>query len=154
MKIILSLGSNIGNRKSNLEAAKVKISEKLNIIFESQIYESKAVENENQSDFLNQLLEIDLPKNSPLEILNFILDIESNLGRVRTVDKGPRVIDIDIIFWGTEVINKKGLTVPHAAWSERSFIVFPLRELPFFKTLEKSFIIPTTFNNTAIPLKK
>jgi 2-amino-4-hydroxy-6-hydroxymethyldihydropteridine diphosphokinase len=81
-----------------------------------------------------------------------LLEIENQLGRVRKEKWGPRIIDIDIIFWGLHKIETKILTVPHPFWSQRSFVVEPLKELPFFQTLKKSFKIPNDFENNAKPI--
>lgn len=153
MSLILATGTNLGNKKENLELVKQVLSKDFELIAQSQIFESAAVEYLNQPNFYNQVLEFKLPKLSPIEVLNFILQTEKNLGRVRDIDKGPRIIDIDIIFWGLENINEPGLTVPHPSWHERSFVVRPLQQLPFFKTLEKCFKIPSAFNVEAIPIK-
>jgi 2-amino-4-hydroxy-6-hydroxymethyldihydropteridine diphosphokinase len=153
MSLILATGTNLGNKKENLELVKQVLSKDFELIAQSQIFESAAVEYINQPNFYNQVLEFKLPKLSPIEVLSFILETEKNLGRVRDIDKGPRIIDIDIIFWGLENINEPGLTVPHPNWHERSFVVRPLQQLPFFKTLEKCFKIPSAFNVEAIPIK-
>jgi len=61
-------------------------------------------------------------------------------------------VDIDMIFWGLTEINTPLLTLPHPRWAERSFVIYPLQELPFFKTIEKCFTIPTSFNVEAFPI--
>lgn len=152
MSLILATGTNLGNKKENLELVKEVLSKDFELVAQSQIFESAAVEYLNQPNFYNQVLEFKLPKLSPIKVLNLILETEKNLGRVRDIDKGPRIIDIDIIFWGLENIKEPGLTVPHPSWHERSFVVRPLQQLPFFKTLEKCFKIPNAFNVEALPI--
>ena len=153
MSLILATGSNLGDKKSHLSQAKQVLSEHFVFISESKIYTSEAIEYTDQPDFYNQVLEFKLPKLTPNETIKLILDIEKGLGRVRNIDKGPRTVDIDIIFWGLESIIEKDLTIPHPAWDQRSFVVEPLRELPYFQTIKKHFIIPNTFNNSAKPIK-
>jgi len=152
MSLIIATGSNIGNSLEHLESAKILLEKRFHLIAASRIYSSRAVDYENQPDFLNQVLEFSLPVGSPEEILKELLSIEANLGRIRSVPRGPRTIDIDILFWGLEKFDTDLLTIPHPRWSERSFVVLPLQELPFFQTIEKCFIIPKSFTVTAKPI--
>jgi len=64
----------------------------------------------------------------------------------------PRIIDMDIVFWGLETHHTKLVTIPHPRWPERSFVIRPLQELPFFKTIEKCFTIPKSFQVEAYPV--
>ena len=80
------------------------------------------------------------------------LEIEKKFGRTREILRGPRLIDIDIIFWGLEKIQTQQVVIPHPRWMDRSFVVRPLQELPFFKTLEKCFTIPKSFEVEAFPV--
>ena len=152
MSLILATGSNLGDKGEHLELAKLELSKHFQFIEQSQVFTSKAVDYEDQPDFLNQVLEFQIPKLSPQETMRLILDIEKSLGRVRNIDKGPRTVDIDILFWGLEKINKSNLTIPHPRWQDRSFVVLPLQQLPFFQTIKKSFIIPSKFENSAYPV--
>lgn len=154
MSLIIATGSNIGNKLENLKNIKEILKSKFNLIANSDVFESEAVDYFDQPDFYNQLLEFKIPRETPLITLRKILSIEKDFGRLRDIDKGPRIIDIDIIFWGTQEINEPGLTVPHPSWSERSFVVRPLQQLPFFQTLEKCFKIPNEFKVEAKPINK
>ena len=151
MSLILATGSNIGDRLTNLSTAKRILSAKYKFIAQSNVYTSAAIEYSNQPDFLNQVLEFEIPKLNPRTVMQSILLIEKELGRIRDIPKGPRIIDIDIIFWGLCSIDEKILTVPHPAWDKRSFVVKPLSELPFFSTIQSNFNIPTTFDIEALP---
>lgn len=153
MSLIISTGSNIGERKLHLEKAKNILSENFKLIFASRIYESPAVDYREQPDFLNQVLEFQIPNIPSTEVMQLILDIEKKLGRVRNISKGPRTIDIDILFWGLVMVNTPLLTIPHPSWAQRNFIVSPLKELPFFCVIEKNFSIPTDFDHTCYPLE-
>jgi 2-amino-4-hydroxy-6-hydroxymethyldihydropteridine diphosphokinase len=150
--LVIALGSNIGDKKNNLQNAIHFISQHFIINAKSRIYHSPAIEYTDQPDFYNQVIECELQLLDANSVLNILLSIERTMGRVRNIAKGPRTIDIDIIFFGKEIHNTLELTVPHPAWMERSFVVYPLQELPCFQSIKKCFIIPKTFNNTATVL--
>ena len=152
MSLIIATGSNIGNSLQTLKAAQNELAKHFQLIAASRIYYSKAVEYENQPDFYNQVLEFSLPPISPDEVMILLLAIEIKFGRHRDIPKGPRTLDVDIIFWGTTAWNSDMVTVPHPRWSERSFVVKPLQELPFFQTIQKCFTIPHDFTVDATPL--
>ncbi len=153
MSLIIATGSNIGESLKHLSDAKKILETHFKLIAESRVYTSSAVDYLNQPDFFNQVLEFELPKNlSSEESMKLILDIELQMGRRRDIPRGPRTIDIDIIFWGLAEINTPLLTTPHPRWMQRSFIVYPLQELPFFKTIEKCFTISKSFDVEAFPI--
>lgn len=152
MSLFIATGTNLGERKSHLIEAKNRLSEKLIFIAESRIYESPAVDYLNQPDFYNQVLEFKLPDADPESIMDFLLETELAMGRNRTIPKGPRIIDLDILFWGDLTIQSKKLTLPHPRLFERSFVVLPLAELPGFKMLQKKFTFSFAFDNTASPI--
>jgi 2-amino-4-hydroxy-6-hydroxymethyldihydropteridine diphosphokinase len=152
MSFFIATGSNLGDRKANLIEAKKLLSEKLIFIAESRIYESPAVDYLNQPDFYNQVLEFEVLKNDPEAIMDFLLETEILLGRNRSIPKGPRVIDLDIIFWNELEFQTEKLTIPHPRLFERSFVVLPLSELPGFKNLQKKFTFKFSFDNTAVPI--
>ncbi|MBL7664131.1 MAG: 2-amino-4-hydroxy-6-hydroxymethyldihydropteridine diphosphokinase [Bacteriovoracaceae bacterium] len=153
MSLIIALGTNLGQRKENLARARQELSKIFEIVEESQIYESAAVDYTDQPAFLNQVIEYKIPKLTPSETLSQLLAIELKMGRVRKIKKGPRLIDLDILFWGMDEVQLPELIIPHPEWKNRSFIVLPLMELPFFQTLQKCITIPTRFNNEAHPYK-
>ena len=127
-KIILSLGSNIGDKKSNLETAINQINKFSTIKKISSIYESDPILLKDQDNFFNLVIEIDYKK-SVIELLETIKDLESRMGRKKTVKYGPRIIDIDIVFFNNQIVNSKDLIVPHYDWANRVFVVLPLCEL-------------------------
>ena len=127
-KIILSLGSNIGDKKSNLETAINQINKFSTIKKISSIYESDPILLKDQDNFFNLVLEIDYKK-SVIELLETIKDLERKMGRKKTVKYGPRIIDIDIVFFNNQIVNSKDLIVPHYDWANRVFVVLPLCEL-------------------------
>jgi 2-amino-4-hydroxy-6-hydroxymethyldihydropteridine diphosphokinase len=152
MSLVISLGTNLGDKSQNLELAKIELKKIFKLKQESSVYQSKAVDYTDQPGFLNQILEFDLPVQSPEEVLLVVLGIEKDLGRLRQIPKGPRTIDIDILFWGLETIDLPQLEVPHPRLFERSFIVLPLKELDYFNTLQQKFSFPQVFCNEAFPL--
>ena len=127
-KIILSLGSNIGDKKSNLETAINEINKFSTIKKVSSIYQSDPILLKDQENFFNLVLEIEYKK-SAIELLETTKDVERRMGRKKTVKYGPRIIDIDIVFFNNQIVNSKDLVVPHYDWSNRVFVVKPLCEL-------------------------
>jgi len=126
--VYLSLGSNLGDRQSNLRNAIGRLLELGDVVEVSSLYETEPVEVTDQPWFLNCAVAVrtDL---MPREFLAGILAIEKSMGRVRTQPKGPRVIDIDILLFGQQTINTPELTVPHPAMAERRFVLVPLAEI-------------------------
>ena len=126
--VFLSLGSNIGNREANLRAAIAPIGALGAVTSVSSFYETEPVDFLDQPWFLNcvVLLQTDLP---PQTLLQSLLAIERAMGRERLQPKGPRLIDIDILLFGNEVIDEPGLTIPHPALHKRRFVLEPLAEI-------------------------
>ncbi len=152
MSLIIASGSNQGNSVELLAEARDLLSKDFTLVAQSRIYTSRAVDYEAQPDFFNQVLEFELPGISPDEVMEVLLRIEHRMGRRRIISRGPRTIDLDVIFWGLDAISTPTLIVPHPRWSERSFVVRPLGELPFFQTIKKCFTIPETFTVEATPI--
>ena len=126
--VYLSLGSNIGDRAENLNAAIDRLRSVGQIIQVSSFYETEPVEFAAQAWFLNCVIALDTEK-TPQELLASILDIEQQMGRRRAQKKGPRVIDIDILLFGNLIVDEPGLTIPHPAMHERRFVLEPLAEI-------------------------
>ena len=128
--VIVSLGSNMGDREANILAAE----KALQVIDGNEgfkfasIYETEPVGLEDQPYFLNTCIGF-YTDIEPFELLDKIHVIENDLLRTREVHWGPRTIDIDIIFYGDRVIMKPELTIPHPRWNVRSFVTVPLREI-------------------------
>lgn len=128
--VIVSLGSNMGDREANILAAEKAlqaIDGNEGFKFAS-IYETEPVGLEDQPYFLNTCIGF-YTDIEPFELLDKIHVIENDLLRTREVHWGPRTIDIDIIFYGDRVIMKPELTIPHPRWNVRSFVTVPLREI-------------------------
>jgi 2-amino-4-hydroxy-6-hydroxymethyldihydropteridine diphosphokinase len=152
MSLIIATGSNIGDSLLHLKQAQAELSQYFELIAASRVYRSLAVDYENQPDFFNQVLEFKIPHLSPDEVMQKLLHLELSMGRKRDILRGPRTIDLDIVFWGLETHHTNLVTVPHPRWLDRSFVIKPLQELPFFKSIEKCFTIPKSFKVEAIPV--
>lgn len=124
----LSLGSNIGDREANLRDAIQRLSELGTITAISSVYETEPMEVTDQPWFLNGAVALRTTL-AATDLMSAILAIETAMGRVRTQPKGPRTIDIDILFYDDAVVHEPGLTIPHAAMHERLFVLAPLAEI-------------------------
>jgi|TARA_X000001036_G_scaffold98550_1_gene91485 2-amino-4-hydroxy-6-hydroxymethyldihydropteridine diphosphokinase len=126
--IYLSLGSNIGDKAYNLKTALNKLSQILEIKKISSIYETEPLLHQNQDNFLNIIAEVFYSQKAENLLIN-IKDIEKKMGREATFRFGPRIIDIDIIFFNCQEINEDNLTIPHKEWKNRLFVIAPLYEI-------------------------
>lgn len=124
----LLVGGNLGDRLENLETARRKIRALGTILEESALYETAAWGKEDQPAFLNQALKISTTL-SAQDLLTSLLEIEKELGRSRMEKYGPRLIDIDILFFDDAVINEAGLHVPHPQLQHRRFALVCLNEV-------------------------
>ncbi len=126
----IGIGSNLGDRKINVEAAIKMLGDlpKIEVEGISPLYETKPVGGPSQGRFLNGVIKIKtllLPK----ELLNSLKAIEDALGRIREVKDGPRTIDLDILTYGDISIEEEGLVIPHPRMNERDFVKRPLNDL-------------------------
>ena len=126
--VYLSLGSNVGNREENLNAAIDRMRALGEVVAVSSFYETEPVEFTAQPWFLNCAVRLDTEK-TPEQLLAGLLDIEQQLGRRRGRDKGPRIIDLDILLFGSSIVKAQGLAIPHPAMHERRFVLEPLAEI-------------------------
>ena len=128
--VYIGLGSNMGNRNENLKKAVDCILERSDssLVAASSIKETKAVDFEDQPDFLNQVIKVRTELH-PLELLSLLKVIESDLGRIYRFPKGPREIDLDILLYDDMIIEEEILKVPHPEILNRSFILEHLIEL-------------------------
>ncbi|MHA4846909.1 2-amino-4-hydroxy-6-hydroxymethyldihydropteridine diphosphokinase [Flavitalea antarctica] len=139
--VYLLMGGNLGNRVENLGNALGLIASRTGRIRRcSAIYETAAWGITEQDSFLNQAVEIDTAYPAT-RLLDLILDIELELGRIRLEKNGPRLIDIDILFYGNEIISDPRLKVPHPLLQERRFALAPM------DNINPGFIHPV-FNKT------
>jgi 2-amino-4-hydroxy-6-hydroxymethyldihydropteridine diphosphokinase len=126
--VYLSLGSNLGDRAANLQTAVDRLASLGEVIAVSSFYETEPVELTAQPWFLNCAVKLDTEK-MPRQLIAGILAIEQGMGRQRKQTKGPRIIDIDILLFGSSIIEIPSLTVPHPSMHERRFVLEPLAEI-------------------------
>ena len=128
-KLYLLLGSNMGNSKTQLSKAVVQIQKQIgSVTRQSDLYTTAAWGNTRQPDFLNQVLIVETQLTA-LQTMQTILSIEKKMGRLRTVKNAPRIIDIDILFFNKEIIDRELLTIPHPEIQNRRFVLVPLNQL-------------------------
>jgi 2-amino-4-hydroxy-6-hydroxymethyldihydropteridine diphosphokinase len=128
-KVFLLLGTNLGDRAENLLVARKRLEITAGKIIDvSSIFETAAWGKNEQADFFNQVIKIETALN-PNDLLTNLLSIEHDMGRVREIKWGPRLIDIDLLLFGDQVIQSERLTVPHPALHLRRFTLVPLAEI-------------------------
>ena len=126
VRAFLLLGSNMGERATYLENARFRISLLVGKLFSaSSIYETAAWGKEDQPAFLNQVVGIETAL-APRILLETLLAIEDSLGRTRTEKWAARTIDLDILFYGNQIVEEPGLVIPHPAFAQRKFALVPM----------------------------
>lgn len=127
--IYLSLGSNLGERDQNLARAITSLPERgVRVLRQSSLYETEPVDVRGQPWFLNCAVEAETDL-MPRQLLQALLGIEREMGRRRRVPRGPRLIDMDILFYGSSIVDLPNLEVPHPRMAGRRFVLMPLNEL-------------------------
>jgi len=128
-QIFLGLGSNLGNRQENLETAIALLKAKVKVLQIADFIQTEPWGKTDQPRFLNTVIEVEVDNMQPIELLQFTQSIEQKMGKDIKEKWGPRLIDIDILFWGKETIKLDGLIVPHPYALERDFVIRPLRQI-------------------------
>ncbi|HEX9018506.1 MAG TPA: dihydropteroate synthase [Anaerolineaceae bacterium] len=126
--VYLSLGTNLGMRAAHLRAALASLPPEVRVLRVSPVYETEPWGFSDQPAFLNQVVEAET-RLAPLDLLAFLKSLETSLGRQLTFRYGPRVIDLDIIFYDEQVVEVEGLAIPHPRLAERAFVLVPLADL-------------------------
>ena len=126
--VYIGMGSNLNDRKNNLERALVELKKIAKIDKISSLYESHPWGYTEQDNFYNAVLKIKLNL-EPLMLLSILKGIELKLGRSKTFKWGPRIIDLDILFYDSLVLNLPSLKIPHPEIKNRLFVLLPLIEL-------------------------
>jgi len=126
--VYLSLGSNLGDRYANLLAVEEKLPPKVKLLARSAIYQTDPWGFVDQPLFLNQVLMVETAL-SPSDLLAYLKNIEVSMGRTPSFRLGPRLVDIDILFYGNEIIQEDSLIIPHQHLKERAFVLIPLAEI-------------------------
>ena len=135
---LIAIGSNLGTPKKNcIEAIDIiSSSPGIKIISKSSFYQTAPVGNTEQNWFINSVIKISTQLNPDI-LLAVLLEIESKMGRIRKEKWGPRIIDLDLLFYDNLIIKKKDLTLPHPEIQKRNFVLQPLNEI------EENFIHPS-----------
>lgn len=147
MALLVGLGSNLGNKVENLEKAEAILKKHFIFTAKSRLYLSPPVDYLDQPDFINQVIEFQQPELSPEKVMEILLKIENEMGRKRDIPKGPRVIDLDLLFLGQKTYKSSNVEVPHPRLFKRNFVVLPLMELPYYSVLRNVFPFPS-FHST------
>jgi 2-amino-4-hydroxy-6-hydroxymethyldihydropteridine diphosphokinase len=126
--VFLGLGSNLGDRQQNLAHALEMISHKAKIERVSAIYETESVGFKEQPLFLNAVCRI-ATRLSSRNLLSFVKEIEVASGRIISFPNAPRILDIDILFYGNEIMDSQDLTIPHPLLTQRAFVLIPMAEI-------------------------
>ncbi len=126
--IYIALGTNLGDRPANLRAAVAALPPDVQVTAASPIYQTPPWGYTDQPDFLNQVVrgETVLPPN---KLLAYLKEIETNVGRTPTFRYGPRVVDLDILFYDDLTLEQPDLTIPHPRLHDRAFVLIPLADL-------------------------
>jgi 2-amino-4-hydroxy-6-hydroxymethyldihydropteridine diphosphokinase len=126
--VYLGLGSNLKDRKAQIDQAVARLAELGRVLAVSSYYETEPMEVARQPWFLNCALALETEL-MPRQLLAAVLEIERAMGRRRTQPKGPRIIDIDILLFGNSKVEAEGLVIPHPRMAERRFVLEPLAEI-------------------------
>ncbi len=128
VSVYFSLGSNVGNRRENLDKALEFLSERMRVDKKSSVYDTAPEDNPDQPRFLNMIVHT-YTTLEPQGLLTLTKGIEARLGRTPAKRYSPRPMDIDILFYGQEIIDTPALTIPHQRIPERAFVLVPLNEI-------------------------
>ena len=130
-RVFIGIGSNLGERRSNCREARQKIAQlpKTRVVKESSLYESEPHGNA-KTWFVNAVIEIETD-HAPADLLKKLKTIEESMGRKRVKGKrwGSRIIDLDLLFFNSEVVHTKTLKIPHPEIAKRKFVLLPLAEV-------------------------
>lgn len=127
-EILIALGSNLGDRGGYLAKAIQKLEPEIHLLSESSIYETEPWGHKEQDPFLNQVIRAETAL-LPHAVLRKLKSIESELGREKTIRYGPRVIDLDLLFYDNLVLSTEALKIPHPQLAKRAFVLIPLKEI-------------------------
>ncbi len=127
-KIFLGLGSNVGNKRRNIDTAIQMLSNYVKDIKKSYYYLTRAVGYTEQDDFINIAIS-GYTELTPEALFKRIKEIEKEVGRIERFHWGPREVDIDILFYGDQIITRPELKIPHPRIQERDFVLQPLLDL-------------------------
>ena len=129
-RVYIGVGSNMGDRMEYISRAidRIEAQEDTRVVHVSSLIETKPYGGVEQEDFLNGCIAIDTLK-EPMELLDFLMDLEKQAGRKRTIHWGPRTLDLDILMYDDRIVNERELTIPHKEMHKRMFVLEPLEEI-------------------------
>ena len=127
-RVFIALGTNLGDRHTNLRIARGSLSSQIALHQCSSIYKTPPWGFVEQPEFLNQVLEVRTAL-EPLPLLDALKAVEGQMGRLKTFRYGPRLIDLDILLYGQRILEMERLTLPHPRMHERAFVLVPLHEI-------------------------
>jgi 2-amino-4-hydroxy-6-hydroxymethyldihydropteridine diphosphokinase len=149
----LSLGTNLGDRSKNLQTALEEIREIGTISKKSSIYQTEPEGFKDQDQFLNQVLRLETELEA-IELIVKLQEIEHRMGKNIEFKDGPRLIDIDIIFFNDQIIDHPNLKIPHPRATERNFILTPMKEIaPKYQNPHNQKSIEELLNKLTNPKK-
>lgn len=130
MKAVIGIGTNVGDRYANINMAveALGLVPGVMVIRKSSIYETDPWGYTEQNSFYNKVIEVETEK-SPEALLGICLGIEAGMGRIRDFKYGPRIIDLDLLFYENETRQTSELTLPHPLIQDRDFVLVPLKDL-------------------------
>lgn len=146
----VALGSNMGDRIRNIEDALTEMRKKLSVLKVSPLYETKPMYYEDQDRFINGACEVETDLD-PISLLDVLQGIENELGRKRTIEKGPRPIDLDVLLYDQQQVFHERLEVPHKLMHEREFVLRPLSDI-VPQAVVRSASLDQHFNRTVADL--
>ena len=126
--VYIALGSNLGDREANLRQALQRLPPAVRLLQASPIYETPPWGYTEQPAFLNQAVKAETEL-SPADLLRYLKEVETRLGRQATFQYGPRKIDLDILFYDQDIVETPRLRIPHPHLAERAFVLLPLADL-------------------------
>lgn len=126
--VLVSIGSNLDNREENIRHALDRMTAFFRIDNLSPLYESEPQDFDWQGWFINVVVS-GFFNNDPLELLILLKDLERSMGRTKRIEKGPRIIDLDIIAFGSMIFQTPELTLPHPRMTERLFVLLPVKDI-------------------------
>jgi 2-amino-4-hydroxy-6-hydroxymethyldihydropteridine diphosphokinase len=126
--VYIALGTNLGDRLANLEAAISSMPPAVRVTGRSPVYQTAPWGYPDQPDFFNQVIQAETDL-TPQELITYLKWLEKNLGRIPTFRNGPRLIDLDILFYDELVMDSPPLSIPHPRLAERAFVLVPLADL-------------------------
>jgi 2-amino-4-hydroxy-6-hydroxymethyldihydropteridine diphosphokinase len=124
----IGIGSNMGDKQANVQKAIELLSRAVRVTAVSSLYTTEPVGYREQEEYINAVAGIETER-SPDDLLALCRSIESRMGRQRTVQWGPRTIDLDILLYGEAIVDRPGLTIPHPRMHSRKFVLVPLVEI-------------------------